>query len=373
MKLRLNCSHFILHPSAFILSSMTATLTFVVVIIVIALIFDYSNGFHDAANSIATVVSTRVLSPGVAVAWAAFFNFVAFAIYGTRVAKAIGDGVNMSLIAPDDRLYVLLAALLGAVAWNLITWYLGLPTSSSHALLGGYAGAGIAAYGGVAGLLKVEVWTKVLLFIVLSPLIGLTLGLALMVAVYWIFRNWSPFRVDKLFRSGQLLSAAAFSLGHGGNDAQKTMGIMTAVLTAGGFLFYSEGHSYGPKGELPGIPLWVVLIAHAAIALGTLSGGWRIVRTMGTRITKLKPVGGFCAETGAALTLAYVTLTGVPVSTTHTITGAIVGVGATRRLSAVKWGVAGRIVWAWILTIPLAALMAALSFLVCRGVGRLFS
>jgi PiT family inorganic phosphate transporter len=352
---------------------MTATLTFVVVIIVIALIFDYSNGFHDAANSIATVVSTRVLSPGVAVVWAAFFNFVAFAIYGTRVAKAIGDGVNMSLIAPDDRLYVLLAALLGAVAWNLITWYLGLPTSSSHALLGGYAGAGIAAYGGVAGLLKVEVWTKVLLFIVLSPLIGLTLGLAMMVAVYWIFRNWSPFRVDKLFRTGQLLSAAAFSLGHGGNDAQKTMGIMTAVLAAGGFLFYSEGQSYGPKGELPGIPLWVVLIAHAAIALGTLSGGWRIVRTMGTRITKLKPVGGFCAETGAALTLAYVTLTGVPVSTTHTITGAIVGVGATRRLSAVKWGVAGRIVWAWLLTIPLAALISALSFLICRFVGKLFS
>jgi PiT family inorganic phosphate transporter len=334
---------------------MTATLTFVIVIIVIALIFDYSNGFHDAANSIATVVSTRVLSPGVAVVWAAFFNFVAFAIYGTRVAKAIGDGVNMTLIAPDDRLYVLLAALIGAVAWNLITWYLGLPTSSSHALLGGYAGAGVAAYGGVAGLLKMEVWTKVLIFIVLSPLIGLTLGLILMVAVYWIFRNWSPHRVDRLFRSGQLLSAAAFSLGHGGNDAQKTMGIITAVLAAGGLL------AYGPDGS-----------PHAAIGLGTLSGGWRIVRTMGTRITKLKPVGGFCAETGAALTLAYVTLTGVPVSTTHTITGAIVGVGATRRLSAVKWGVAGRIVWAWLLTIPLAAIISAVSFLVCRFVGRLF-
>jgi len=339
---------------------MTATLTFVLIIIVIALVFDFSNGFHDAANSIATVVSTRVLSPGVAVAWAAFFNFIAFAIYGTRVAKAIGDGININLIAPDYRLYVLLSALLGAITWNIITWYLGLPTSSSHALLGGYAGAGVAAYGGVSGLLRVEVWEKVILFIVLSPLIGLVLGFLLMVAVYWIFRGWSPHRVDRFFRRGQLLSAAAFSLGHGGNDAQKTMGIVTAVLAAGGLL------QYGPNSSLPPIPIWVVLIAHAAISLGTLSGGWRIVRTMGTRITKLKPVGGFCAETGAALTLAYVTLTGVPVSTTHTITGAIVGVGATRRLSAVKWGVAGRIVWAWILTIPCAGLIAALSFLVCR-------
>src|ERR671932_1398055 len=339
---------------------MTATLTFVVVIIFIALIFDYINGFHDAANSIATVVSTRVLSPGVAVAWAAFFNFIAFAVYGTRVAKAIGDGINMNLISPDYRLYVLLSALIGAITWNIITWYLGLPTSSSHALLGGYAGAGMAAYGGVAGLLKVEVWEKVILFIVLSPLIGMVLGFLLMVLVYWLFRRWSPHRVDKLFRRGQLLSAAAFSLGHGGNDAQKTMGIITAVLAAGGIL------AYGPNGSLPAIPLWVVLSAHAAIGLGTLSGGWRIVRTMGTRITKLKPVGGFCAETGAALTLAYVTLTGVPVSTTHTITGAIVGVGATRRLSAVKWGVAGRIVWAWILTMPCAGIIAALSFLACR-------
>ncbi|HEX3559857.1 MAG TPA: inorganic phosphate transporter [Pyrinomonadaceae bacterium] len=342
---------------------MTATLTFVLIIIFIALIFDFSNGFHDAANSIATVVSTRVLSPGVAVAWAAFFNFIAFAIYGTRVAKAIGDGINMNLIAPDYRLYVLLSALIGAIAWNIITWYLGLPTSSSHALLGGYAGAGMAAYGGVSGLLKVDVWEKVILFIVLSPLIGLVLGFVLMVAVYWLFRKWSPHRVDRFFRRGQLLSAAAFSLGHGGNDAQKTMGIVTAVLAAGGVL------QYGANSTLPPIPLWVVLMAHAAIALGTLSGGWRIVRTMGTRITKLKPVGGFCAETAASLTLAYVTLTGVPVSTTHTITGAIVGVGATRRLSAVKWGIAGRIVWAWILTMPCAGLIAALSFLVCRLLG----
>ncbi|MDT7541413.1 MAG: inorganic phosphate transporter, PiT family [Acidobacteriota bacterium] len=339
---------------------MTASFIFVLCLIALALVFDYINGFHDAANSIATVVSTRVLSPGIAVLWAAFFNFVAFAVFGTRVAKAIGDGVRMDLIAQEWRLYVLLAALLGAIIWNLITWWLGLPTSSSHALLGGYAGAGIAAYGGFHGLLKTDVWMRTIKFIVLSPLIGAVLGFAMMVAVSWIFRRWSPHRVDRFFRRGQLLSAAAFSLGHGGNDAQKTMGIMTAVLAAGGIL------SYGPNGTLPSIPIWVVLAAHAAIALGTLSGGWRIVRTMGTKITKLKPVGGFCAETGAALTLAYVTLTGTPVSTTHTITGAIVGVGATRRLSAVKWGIAGRIVWAWILTIPIAATISALSFLLIR-------
>jgi PiT family inorganic phosphate transporter len=339
---------------------MTASFIFVLCLIALALVFDYINGFHDAANSIATVVSTRVLSPGIAVLWAAFFNFVAFAVFGTRVAKAIGDGVRMDLIAQEWRLYVLLAALLGAIIWNLITWWLGLPTSSSHALLGGYAGAGIAAYGGFHGLLKTDVWMRTIKFIVLSPFIGALLGFAMMVAVSWICRRWSPHRVDKFFRRGQLLSAAAFSLGHGGNDAQKTMGIMTAVLAAGGIV------SYGANGTLPAIPIWVVLAAHAAIALGTLSGGWRIVRTMGTKITKLKPVGGFCAETGAAITLAYVTLTGTPVSTTHTITGAIVGVGATRRLSAVKWGIAGRIVWAWVLTIPVAASIAALSFLIIR-------
>jgi PiT family inorganic phosphate transporter len=336
---------------------MSANLAFVVLIVAVALFFDYINGFHDAANSIATVVSTRVLSPGLAVIWAAFFNFIAFAVYGTRVAKAIGDGIHMNLIAADMRLYVLLAALLGAITWNLITWYLGLPTSSSHALIGGYAGAGIAAYGGIRGLLNTEVWFRTIKFIVLSPLIGLLLGFGLMVAVSWIFRRWTVNRVDRIFRRGQLFSAAAFSLGHGGNDAQKTMGIITAVLAAGGIL------SYGPDGKLPGIPLWVVLIAHAAIALGTLSGGWRIVHTMGSKITKLKPVGGFCAETGAALMLAYATLTGVAVSTTHTITGAIVGVGSTRRLSAVKWGVAGRIVWAWIMTIPIAAGFAAVFYL----------
>jgi inorganic phosphate transporter, PiT family len=343
---------------------MTTTFAFVMVLVTLALIFDYINGFHDAANSIATVVSTRVLSPAVAVVWAAFFNFVAFAVFGTRVAKAIGDGVRMDLISADLRLYVLLCALLGAIIWNLITWYLGLPTSSSHALLGGYAGAGIAAFRGVHGLLKTDVWLRTLKFIVLSPLIGMALGFTLMILVHWIFRRTTPKNVDKFFRRGQLFSAAAFSLGHGGNDAQKTMGIITAVLAAGGIL------AYGPNGQIPPIPLWVVLIAHAAIALGTLSGGWRIVHTMGSKITKLRPIGGFCAETGAALTLAYVTLTGTPVSTTHTITGAIVGVGATRRMSAVKWGVAGRIVWAWILTIPAAGIIAALSFLLMEAVLR---
>jgi len=344
---------------------MTATFAFVLLLIVIALIFDYINGFHDAANSIATIVSTRVLSPGLAVVWAAFFNFVAFAVFGTRVAKAIGDGVRMDLIRADLRLYVLLCALLGAIIWNLITWYLGLPTSSSHALLGGYAGAGIAAYRGISGLLKTDVWFRTIKFIVLSPLIGMIIGFTLMIIVHWLFRRATPSRVDKFFRRGQLFSAAAFSLGHGGNDAQKTMGIITAVLAAGGVL------SYGNNGSIPPIPLWVVLMAHAAIALGTLSGGWRIVHTMGSKITKLRPIGGFCAESGAALTLAYVTLTGTPVSTTHTITGAIVGVGATRRLSAVKWGVAGRIVWAWILTIPAAGTIAALAFWIVETIHRL--
>jgi len=346
---------------------MTVTLAFIILLVFLALVFDYINGFHDAANSIATIVSTRVLSPGLAVIWAAFFNFIAFAVFGTRVAKSIGDGVKMNLIEPDLRLYVLLAALLGAIIWNLITWYLGLPTSSSHALLGGYAGAGIAAFGGVSGLLKMEVWMRTIKFIVLSPMIGMLLGFSLMVLVHWIFRRASPSRVDNIFRRGQLFSAAAFSLGHGGNDAQKTMGIITAVLTAGGIW----GMQYGPNGSLPPIPLSVVLAAHAAIALGTLSGGWRIVHTMGSRITKLKPVGGFCAETGAAITLAYVTVTGTPVSTTHTITGAIVGVGSTKRFSAVKWGVAGRIVWAWILTIPAAATIAALSFWIVLVIHRL--
>ncbi|HEX8920855.1 MAG TPA: inorganic phosphate transporter, partial [Pyrinomonadaceae bacterium] len=338
---------------------MNVALGFVIIIIFVALIFDYINGFHDAANSIATVVSTRVLSPGMAVVWAAFFNFIAFAVFGTRVAKTIGgDLVNINLIAADMRLYVLLAALLGAIVWNIITWWLGLPTSSSHALVGAYAGAAIAAYKGFNGLLIASGWIKTMAFIVASPLIGMVLGYTFMVSVYWLFRRSSSSSVDKTFRSGQLFSAAAFSLGHGGNDAQKTMGIITVALVAGNLL------AAGPGGKLPEIPLWVVLTAHAAIGLGTLSGGWRIVHTMGSRITKLKPVGGFCAETAGAATLFGATLTGIPVSTTHTITGAIVGVGATRRLSAVKWGVAGRIVWAWVLTIPIAAIIAAISYFI---------
>ena len=342
---------------------MTIALGLVIFIIFIAFVFDYTNGFHDAANSIATVVSTRVLSPGMAVTWAAFFNFVAFAILGTRVAKTIGgDLVRIELVAEDMRLYMLLAGLIGAIIWNLITWYVGLPTSSSHALIGGYGGAAIAAYGSFLGILKPEGWTKTIIFIVASPLIGMTLGFLSMVAVHWIFRRSSANSVDRIFRKGQLVSAALYSLGHGGNDAQKTMGIITAVLVAGGML------AAGPGGKLPEIPLWVVLSAHGAIALGTLSGGWRIVHTMGSKITKLKPVGGFCAETSGALALFGATLAGIPVSTTHTITGAIVGVGSTRRLSAVKWGVARRIVWAWVLTIPMAGSIAAISFLIIRAI-----
>jgi PiT family inorganic phosphate transporter len=330
---------------------------FVIIIVFAALIFDFLNGFHDAANSIATVVSTRVLSPLQAVIWAAFFNFAAFAILGTRVAKTIGgDMVRIELIPAELRLYVLFAAILGAICWNLLTWYLGLPTSSSHALIGGYAGAAIAAHGSIAGLLKPDGWIKTLSFIVASPLIGLLLGFTLMVAVLWSVHRWSPSKVEKIFRRGQLFSAALFSLGHGGNDAQKTMGIITAMLVTGGII------ASGPDGRLPDIPLWVVLSAHLAIALGTLFGGWRIVRTMGMRITKLRPVGGFCAETAGAITLFFVTLTGIPVSTTHTITGSIVGVGSTSRLSAVRWGVAGQIVWAWVLTIPFTAAFAALFY-----------
>lgn len=351
------------------MESITALVIF---IIIIALVFDYVNGFHDAANSIATVVATRVLSPGVAVAWAAFFNFIAFLVFGTAVAKTIGgDMVNITAIAEDYRLYVLLAGLVGAIVWNLITWYLGLPTSSSHALVGGYAGGAIAAYiggNGFVGMSNVLIasgWIKTLSFIVLSPLIGMSLGFAMMVLVYWIFQRMNIAKIDKGFRVGQLFSAAAFSLGHGGNDAQKTMGIITIVLVAGGFLQMT------PAGKLPDVPFWVVLAAHAAIGLGTLSGGWRIVKTMGTKIVKLQPVGGFCAETAGALTLFGATYFGIPVSTTHTITGAIVGVGSARRFSAVKWGVAARIVWAWVLTIPMAALIAAISYGIIISIHKL--
>jgi inorganic phosphate transporter, PiT family len=326
---------------------MTAATALVAFIILVALTFDFLNGFHDAANSIATVVSTRVLSPNKAVAWAAFFNFVAAFVLGTHVAKTIGSGmIDVSAVTRE----VILAGLIGAIFWNLVTWYYGLPVSSSHALIGGYAGAAIVKAGSF-GVILLSGWTKTLLFIVLAPLIGLVLGFFLMVAVTWIVRRWRPSRVDRHFRKLQLLSAAAYSLGHGGNDAQKTMGIITGLLVASGYLAKFE------------VPLWVILLSQAAIALGTLFGGWRIVQTMGTKITKLQPIGGFCAETAGAVTLMGATLAGIPVSTTHTITGAIIGVGSTRRLSAVKWGVAGRIVWAWLLTIPISAAIAAVAYL----------
>ena len=321
-------------------------MTVLIAIIVVALVFDFLNGFHDAANSIATVVSTRVLSPQQAVAWAAFFNFIAAFVLGTHVAKTIGKGmIDISIVTPP----VILAGLLGAIFWNLVTWYYAIPVSSSHALVGGYAGAAIAKAGW--GSILWSGWTKTLIFIVVAPAIGLILGFLLMVAVSWIFRRARVHKADRLFRRLQLVSAALYSLGHGGNDAQKTMGIITGLLVASGLLAKFE------------VPYWVILVSNGAIALGTLFGGWRIVKTMGAKITKLQPTGGFCAETAGALTLVGATLAGIPVSTTHTITGAIMGVGATKRLSAVKWGVAGRIVWAWVLTIPIAAAVAAVCYL----------
>jgi inorganic phosphate transporter, PiT family len=325
------------------------TVVAIVALVVLALVFDFTNGFHDAANSIATVVSTRVLTPRAAVVWAAVFNFIAFLIFQTHVANTVGKTVDPDVVSEA----VIFAGLIGAIAWNLTTWWLGLPTSSSHALIGGFAGAGIAKAG--FGVLDASSLEKTILFIPLSPLLGLVLGFLLMLASLWIFRRVSPTRVDRLFRRLQLLSAAAFSLGHGGNDAQKTMGIISALLVGSGYLKLKS------NGDLP-VPLWIVLAAHAAIALGTLAGGWRIVKTLGQRITALKPVGGFSAETAAATSLYLATYLGIPVSTTHTITGAVVGVGATRRLSAVRWGVAGRIVWAWVLTIPAAGLIAAVTY-----------
>ena len=321
---------------------MDANLLAVVALILVALIFDYINGFHDAANSIATVVSTRVLSPGKAVIWAAFFNFVAAFAFGTAVAKTVGAGlvdVNVLTFA------VIFSGLMGAIIWDLITWYYGLPTSSSHALIGGYAGAAVAK-AGFSAIIPAG-WTKTLIFIILAPMIGMTLGFLLMVLILWLFQRTSPGKVDGWFRRLQLVSAAAYSLGHGGNDAQKTMGIIAGVLLAGGYI------------DAFRIDMWVVLSAHAAIALGTLSGGWRIIHTMGSKITKLQPVGGFAAETAGAISLFTATTLGVPVSTTHTITGAIIGVGSIKRLSAVRWGIAGRIVWAWVLTIPASAAIAA--------------
>jgi PiT family inorganic phosphate transporter len=328
-----------------------AGLLTIVAIIGVALTFDYLNGFHDAANSIATVVSTRVLSPGQAVLWAAFFNFVAAFGFGTAVATTVGKGmVELSVVTYS----VIVAGLLGAIVWDLITWYFGLPTSSSHALFGGYAGAAVAKAG--FGAVIVSGWTKTLIFIVISPLVGLIVGLIVMTAIYWGARDTTPARVDRWFRKLQLVSAAAYSLMHGANDAQKTMGIITGALVTGGYL------------KTFSVPIWVILIAHAAIGLGTLSGGWRIIKTMGQKITKLTPAGGFAAETGAAVAIYTATALGVGVSTTHTITGAIVGVGATRRLSAVRWGVAGQIVWAWVLTIPASAAIGGVSYFLIRAV-----
>ena len=323
-------------------------LTLVVFIVFVALVFDFINGFHDAANSIATVVSTRVLTPLQAVVWAAFFNFVAAFGFGVSVARTVGKGVVEARVVDQ---WVILAALAGAIVWDLVTWFWGLPTSSSHALIGGFAGAAVAKAGwgslAASGLLKITA------FIVLAPVLGMALGFALMVATLWIFRRTRPTRVDTLFRRLQLVSAAFYSLGHGTNDAQKTMGIIAILLFSGGYL--------GPEFY---VPIWVILAAHAAIGLGTMAGGWRIVKTMGMRLTKLRPVGGFCAETAGAVMLIGTAIGGIPVSTTHTITGSIMGVGATRRLSAVRWGVAGRIVWAWILTIPLSGALAAATWLI---------
>src|SRR2546425_2773373 len=328
-------------------------LTAVVFIIVVALVFDFINGFHDAANSIATVVSTRVLTPLQAVVWAAFFNFVAAFGFGVSVARTVGKGVVETSVVDQ---WVILAGLIGAIVWDLITWVWGLPTSSSPALIGGFAGAAVvkAGFGSLiaGGLIKIGA------FMILAPLFGLVVGFAMMVLVLNVFKQATPGRVDKIFRRGQLLSAAAYSLGHGTNDAQKTMGIVAVLLFSTGYLgaeFY--------------VPFWVIMAAHAAIGLGTLSGGWRIVKTMGMRITKLRPIGGFCAETAGAVMLIGTAVAGIPVSTTHTITGAIMGVGSLQRFSAVRWGLASRIVWAWIVTIPASAGVAAASWWILHLLG----
>jgi len=340
---------------------MDPALLIVILIVVVALAFDVVNGFHDAANSIATVVSTRVLSPRVAVIWAAFFNFIAMFIFAPKVADTVSKIVE---VRSDSGIYVwiVLAGLLGAIAWDLITWWWGLPTSSSHALIGGFAGAGIAGIG-----IDAIRWGKVLTtveFIVIAPLMGFALGSLFALAVSWAFHRQRPAQVDGIFRKGQLLSAALYSLGHGGNDAQKTMGMIVALLVAAGYL--------GPDRQLSlldGGTAWIIVGCHAAMAVGTALGGWRIVRTMGMKVTRLQPVGGFCAESAGAITLFLATAMGVPVSTTHTITGAIVGVGATRNVSAVKWGVAMRIIWAWIFTIPASAAVAAGCLLAFKALG----
>lgn len=340
---------------------MSNEVLYVLLIICVALAFDFINGFHDSANSIATVVSTRVLSPGVAVLWAAFFNFIAAFTVGTAVAKTISKGlIDPSVVTPT----LLLAALLGAIVWNLITWYLGLPSSSSHALLGGFGGAAVAKAG--LGSLILSGWVKPVAAIVISPVMGAVLGLVLTVTIGWSFKNFAGATMEKIFRRLQLVSAALFSLSHGANDAQKTMGIIVGLLVASQGLFKDatgwQAHLYLPNADH--VPFWVEMSAYTAIAIGTAMGGWRIVKTMGSKITKLRPFGGFCAETGGASCILIASAMGVPVSTTHTITGSIVGVGAAQRVTAVRWSVAGRIVWAWVLTIPMSAAIAAL----CYGV-----
>jgi len=324
----------------------------VVILIAVALVFDFMNGFHDAANSVATVVSTRVLTPRQAVLWAAFFNFVAAFGFGVHVANTVGKGIIDPSAVTNT---VVFAGLAAAIAWDLLTWLFGLPTSSSHALIAGFAGAGVAAAG--PQVVIVSGLTKVMLFIFISPTLGLILGVFFMTTVTFFVRHNTPARVDTTFRRLQLVSAAFYSLGHGTNDAQKTMGIITVVLFTSGYL--------GPTFY---VPMWVILICHAAIALGTTFGGWRIVKTMGMRITKLQPIGGFCAETAGALTILGAAAAGIPVSTTHTITGAIVGVGASRRVSAVRWGVARKVVWAWVLTIPCTGLIAAAIYFLVAAV-----
>jgi len=336
---------------------------FVLFIVVVALAFDFVNGFHDAANSIATVVSTRVLSPFAAVSWAAFWNFVAAFTFGTAITKTIGKGmIDVTLVDAT----VILAGLTGAIVWDLLTWWWGLPTSSSHALVGGYAGAAVAKAGFAA--LIASGWIKTLVFIVVAPLLGLSLALLLTVILSWTLRRALPRRVDRVFRVLQLVSAAAYSLGHGTNDAQKTMGIIVALLVSSQALFVAFPVQAFHITSADHVPTWVILSAHAAIALGTVAGGWRIVKTMGQRITKLRPFGGFCAETSGAITLFIASSFGIPVSTTHTITGAIAGVGTAHRVSAVRWGLAGRIVWAWALTIPASAGIAGICYVVVRAV-----
>ena len=342
---------------------------YVIAIVGVAFLFDFINGFHDSANSIATVVATRVLTPLQAVVWAAFFNFIAAFFGGTAVARTIGSGmIDVAVVDPN----VIFGGLAGAIVWNLITWFYGLPSSSSHALIGGYAGAAVAK-AGLAAITWGSKWTLTIVFIVLSPLLGMLAGSTLMIGVMWLFHRTRPGRVNNIFRYAQLVSSAAFSFSHGANDAQKTMGIIVGLLVAAQALFAGETgllrHLYLTNADH--VPYWIVIGAHTFIGMGTLFGGWRIVHTMGSRVTRLRPVGGFCAETGGATAILIATNMGIPVSTTHTITGAIVGVGATHSARAVRWDVAGRIVWAWVLTIPAAAIMAALSYLLLAALVKM--